>query len=706
MESPYSRPTPPAPLDPLIVPAEPVEWIDPYDQTYKRRWAALVAILILTVIVFYPALQGSLLWGDDQAVANNPALRSSRALGYAIAHPRASATGYRPLADTLFYGQYRLWSEWNPTGYHVISLALHLLNVALFWLILRRLRVRGVILAAAIFALHPAGVQAVGWIARQPSLWATFFCLAATLAYFRVVGMTQPDDDSPPRTGLWRIIFFTFAACALLCDATHSAGLPIALLAVRGWQTRQINRRDIVELLPVLALSVAMLLVTIISTQRQPDLPGRLTFRILASGWGTLWHLLTLVDPWPMLFAYRGGRHLSPLLHISALLVVLLALAWLWKRRPNVFAIATIVLALLLPPLIFLSLPQPSWVIDSQQYLARTAIIALIAATLTHRLSTDAGGIRHFALPVAFVAIVAVLSSLSWHYGSTYADNRTLWSNVAEHDSKFALAHAQLAAVLMDEGDVTGGATQLDKLVALDPNNATSHMRLAEALLQQGKTPEAVEHLRTAVQLRAADASTHRTLASALAQQGDRDTAEKEFRQAIELDPRDDLARNNYATFLANAGRMDEAIKEYQRAIDANPNSSMAHLHLASVLFATGKFNDAAQHLQTAVKLDPLNYSAYMTSGAMLMKFNDAPNAARMFRHAVALRQDARTQRGKLEQAQAFNALGVALLAQGSASEADYNFGRAIDLNPDYAEAKQNRATAQAQRERVPTTAP
>jgi tetratricopeptide (TPR) repeat protein len=46
----------------------------------------------------------------------------------------------------------------------------------------------------------------------------------------------------------------------------------------------------------------------------------------------------------------------------------------------------------------------------------------------------------------------------------------------------------------------------------------------------------------------------------------------------------------------------------------------------------------------------------------------------------------------------------VALAAQGQYNEAIFNFGRAIDIDPDYPDAKQN--LAQAQRERSGGSAP
>src|SRR4051812_5252638 len=84
------RPTPPAPTEPLVALDEEVPWLDPYDVTYKRRWAALGALLVVTIVAFYPALQASMLWGDAAVITENPALRSWRALAYAAAHPGTS----------------------------------------------------------------------------------------------------------------------------------------------------------------------------------------------------------------------------------------------------------------------------------------------------------------------------------------------------------------------------------------------------------------------------------------------------------------------------------------------------------------------------------------------------------------------------------------------------------------------------------------
>ena len=73
----------------------------------------------------------------------------------------------------------------HPAGYHVTNLILHAAESLLIWLILRKLSIPGVILAALIFALHPVNVESVAWIASLKNLMALLFFLLSTLWYVK-----------------------------------------------------------------------------------------------------------------------------------------------------------------------------------------------------------------------------------------------------------------------------------------------------------------------------------------------------------------------------------------------------------------------------------------------------------------------------------------------------------------------------------------
>lgn len=86
---------------------------------------------------------------------------------------------------------FSLWlSAWlspgHPYGYHLVSLAVHLLNMGLVGLLAWRvLPPWGAVVAMGIFGLHPIQVEAVAYVANRADLVATCCVLLALLAASR-----------------------------------------------------------------------------------------------------------------------------------------------------------------------------------------------------------------------------------------------------------------------------------------------------------------------------------------------------------------------------------------------------------------------------------------------------------------------------------------------------------------------------------------
>src|ERR1019366_10234774 len=73
---------------------------------------------------------------------------------------------YYPLLHSAFWIEHRIWGEWTP-GYHALNILLHVACAWLVVLLARRLAIPGAWLAGAVFALHPAGVEAGAWVSGQ-----------------------------------------------------------------------------------------------------------------------------------------------------------------------------------------------------------------------------------------------------------------------------------------------------------------------------------------------------------------------------------------------------------------------------------------------------------------------------------------------------------------------------------------------------------
>ena len=121
------------------------------------RDTALWALVAMTFLAYAPALCGGFVWDDLVLVKRNP-LATGELTIFSIWFQ-----GDFPLSTVALWLQWLAWGD-QPTGYHVVNVALHALNVVLLWRVLLRLRLPGAWLGAALFAVHPVCVASVAWI--------------------------------------------------------------------------------------------------------------------------------------------------------------------------------------------------------------------------------------------------------------------------------------------------------------------------------------------------------------------------------------------------------------------------------------------------------------------------------------------------------------------------------------------------------------
>ena len=130
------------------------------------------------------------------------------------------------MIDWTLYGK-------DPSGYHVANVCLHIVNAILLFLLF--LSITGFLgrsaMVAFLFALHPAHVESVAWIAERKDLLCAFFWFLALLGYVWCVRKTS-----------WkRLIWVGLAfACALL-SKPMAVTLPFTLLLLDYWPLRRMT---------------------------------------------------------------------------------------------------------------------------------------------------------------------------------------------------------------------------------------------------------------------------------------------------------------------------------------------------------------------------------------------------------------------------------------------------------------------------------
>jgi len=693
-----------------------------------RAWSLVLVglmLVVLTLVAYGPAYRAGFIWDDDDYVTDNATLDDADGLARIWLEPGATPQ-YYPLTFTSFWLEHQVYGD-APLGYHVTNVLLHAANALLAWLVMRRLRIPGAWLAAAIFALHPVHVESVAWITERKNLLSGVGYLGALLLALGVVGAL--DAAPTDRTATLRRAGVLALFVAALLAKTVACTLPVVLLLVLWWRRHRIERRTLVATLPLFAIGAALALVTIWMEHTHVGARGVLfelapLQRVLIAGRALWFYVATLVWPHPLSFVYErwdvDPRVWWQWLFPVAALAVGIGL-WLLRARlgrwPLVAALGFAVT--LAPALGFVDVypMRYTFVADHYQYLASLFLIAPAAAGI-------ALAVARFGIPAAAVAgpLLAVLAGLTWQRTLVFADQETLWRDVIAKDPRGSMALVNLGMWLQrhdrapeaattleeavrrapDDAEILGnlgivlaslgrGAearTHLERAAELAPGSAQAHNNLANALAAEGRLAEAADHYRAAVRLDAGYADAQNNLANVLVQQGHPDEAITRYEAALAADPDYVTAHVNLAKVLVGAGREEEAIAHYRAAVRLDPTLADAQRALGGRLAARGEFAEAVEHLGAAARLRPQQVEAQYQFAAGLAGADRLDEAIAAYGRALALRPD---------DADLHNDLGVAFARRDDRGAAAAEFRKVLALQPDHAEARSNLAALEAQ---------
>ena len=171
-----------------------------------------------------------------------------------------------------------------------------------------------------------------------------------------------------------------------------------------------------------------------------------------------------------------------------------------------------------------------------------------------------------------------------------------------------------LAVVL---GDSPQATPVLERLVAIDPENAAAHYMLGQNLLRQGKSVEAIAHWKTAVKLDPQNSSSLYNLARALAKSNDPEAQEymERFQKLRQINQMSDRVKtlNNFALEAANARDWPQAIEQLQESIKTCGQCKqlpVLHRNLGLIYARKGDIQDGERELEIALQIDPSDADA------------------------------------------------------------------------------------------------
>ena len=188
----------------------------------------------------------------------------------------------------------------------------------------------------------------------------------------------------------------------------------------------------------------------------------------------------------------------------------------------------------------------------------------------------------------------------------------------------------QIIKVNNGSGDLKNAPEESKQDEKLDA--ATVQTQLAAALMQQGNMKDAYDHLQKAIGFDSRFTPAHTMLAILYEQTHQPAQAESEYRAAVSIDPKNGDTNNNLGYFLCHHGRGKQGIEYLQRAL-ADPfykTPAMANANAGACLLDMGDRAGAEGYLRKSLELDS-NYPDALYQMARLYYANGDAFRARGF---------------------------------------------------------------------------
>jgi len=603
---------------------------------FPRIVLAVVLIAVAAVYAQVVTFHFLPFWDDDTNIHRNPLYAPLSWSSVAEFWKGPFQQLYIPVTYTVWAGLVALsrivagttisFGPINAALFHGANLLVHLLSVAMVFLILRRLLTahsrsqvaspERILSAAAVgaltFGLHPVQVETVAWVSGLRDLLGGALSLAAIEVF-----LSWLDG---PRTRL-KWMRYAGASLLLLLAFGSKPGTVVtpALALICGlWLLKAESRRFgvLLWLIPWFLLAAAEVVMT---SHAQPaaELARSLVplwARPLVAGDALGFYLGKLfwpLPPWGLCADYgRAPNFLfaAGTLYWSWLIpTALVALLWSFKKL-RVYLIPCLLLAIGVLPtlgLIPFNFQVVSTVSDRYLYLGMIGPSLALAFFLLRGNVTIRGSVA--AVMVIAWAVVSVIQLPCWASGEVF-----FTSILARNPTSWKSRH-NYACTLDAQGKLPEALKEFNEAIRLRPSNAEAYNDAALTLLKSGRRQEAIQFFQQSLQVRAT-AGAARNLAAALLMNGNPAEAAKVYRLAMQIDPGD--LQNQRALAWLLATHTDDSVRNGAEAVELSRAIVVATggqvplflLTYAAALAESGDFD-------SAVSMAGQSAAAYRASG-------------------------------------------------------------------------------------------
>ena len=603
---------------------------EPLSVTVSLRWKWLLRpaiqlglILLVGLVLYLPTLHAPFIFDDYPCIRENPAIRNFdyffdfdkvRALN--IDSDIKNNFALRPVVYLTFALNYA-FGGLNVFGFHLVNMAIHLINAVLVYLLaavtLQRAPLRDSsgretlplsallpLLIALLFVAHPLQTQAVTYITQRFTSLATLFYFAALLLYIRA----RTAQSSLVRQSCYALALLV----TLLAMKTKAISftLPVSMLLYDLFFLPGKTRERLLWLFPFFLTLVVIpgTLIWLVATDGVEDPRWKIDQSLnlvnfaQVSRWDYLKTQFGVIVTYLRMFfvpvgqsidhdyrlaqSFFAPKTLGSFLFLLSLFGGAIALAQRSFKSPERSAERLIAFGILW---FFVTIAMSSSIIPIDDLLVEYRVYLpsfgfFLAVTVAAATAVERAIIPHRIFFVGALLSVVLLGTATFARNDLYRDEiRLLQDVVAKSPGKLRPVLGLAEAYLTNNryAEAIAGFTQV---LQITPNDVNTMVSLGYALHASGNIDEAIREFERVLALAPENSYVHGNLAFAFQDKGMVVEAEKEYRRALELDPHFGAARDALARLYDEQGRTAEAIVQYRALLESYPDAHDARERL------------------------------------------------------------------------------------------------------------------------------
>jgi Flp pilus assembly protein TadD len=569
---------------------------------------------------------GFLLYDDNYYVTENNQVQQGitfRSIEWALT--TFDESNWHPLTWISHMVDWSLYGN-HPPGQHMTNLCLHVANAILLYLLL--LYMSGYAgrsaMVAFLFALHPAHVESVAWLAERKDLLCAFFWFATLLAYAWYV-----------RRPSWKRFGWVVCGCACsLLSKPMAVTLPFTLLLLDIWPLRRIiyiretRARWLSDFWKLCAEKWLLFVIAAISciiTYIAQHASGAVTvlplpmWQRLCTAAISYWRYVRIMF-WPnplTIYYYYDVKNIKVYAAVISAIAIALVTAACWylrKSRPYCLVGWLWFLGTLVPVIGIVQVGKQAMA-ERYTYVPLVglfiAVVWLIGDAVAH---SPRIGVATQLLAVAVLAACAVKTDAQVQI---WKDTISLFSHAIEVDPRGELAYLNLGVAYGKEGRLAEAQGNFERALQFDPteplipsDSAFCIMRIAMQNHDRRDLPLAGQRLEMALHVSPDNLNVLSDMALWSMMMGKPKDEETYSRKVLAVHPDFVTARMYLAESLRAQGKLDESAQEYRLVIAYEPSNFNGHEALGVVLFQVGDLEKAVVQFRYAVRIDPASAEA------------------------------------------------------------------------------------------------